>query len=232
MSDSQRASRRGEAGFDLEVGAAAGRQRALGGDAAAGDEERARMAGLGGRRDDAALDRAQPREPLELAADALERLRSGRAAARRPRSGARPTSSPSRRRSRGSAARRTLELVRRQRARRELRAPPRADRARQLVWRLRRRDDAVAALAQPDVAVGPRDARVRRRPQLADQPQLLERRLELGAEHAPLDPLDRAERRLDRGPLPLASGSTSAAARAGRAPGRRRAAASLRSWKR
>ena len=63
-----------KAGLDLEVRAAAGRQRALGGDAAAGDEERARMTGLGAGRDDAALDRAQPGEPLELAADALERL--------------------------------------------------------------------------------------------------------------------------------------------------------------
>ena len=53
------------------------------------------------------------------------------------------------------------------------------------------------------MAVGPGAARVRGRPQLAQQPELLERRLELGAEHAPLDPLERAERGLDRRPLPL-----------------------------
>ena len=88
---------------------------------------------------------------------------------------------------------------------------------------LRRADDAVAAAAQIDVAVGSRGACVRRRAQLADQPQLLERGLELRAEHAPLDPVERAERGLDRGPLPARSGSTSAAARAGRARGRRRA---------
>ena len=81
---------------------------------------------------------------------------------------------------------------------------------------------------RPRAAAGRRSARaaaarVRRRAQLADQPHLLERRLELGAEHAPLDPLDGAERGLDRGPLPLASGSTSAAGPAGRAPCRRRA---------
>ena len=41
------------------------------------------------------------------------------------------------------------------------------------------------------------------RAQLADQPQLLERRLELRAGHAPLDALERAERRLDGRPLPV-----------------------------
>ena len=70
----ERASRRGEARLDLEVRAAARRERALGGDPAAGDEERARVAGLARGHDEAALDRAQPREPLELAADPLERL--------------------------------------------------------------------------------------------------------------------------------------------------------------
>ncbi len=63
------------------------------------------------------------------------------------------------------------------------------------------------------MAVGARAARVRRRPQLAEKPQLLERRLELGARLAPLDPLERAERRLDGGPLPLA-GEVRAEARA------------------
>ena len=54
------------------------------------------------------------------------------------------------------------------------------------------------------MAVGARAARVRRRSQVAEEPQLLERRLELGARLAPLDPLERAERRFHRGPLPLA----------------------------
>jgi len=43
--------------------------------------------------------------------------------------------------------------------------------------------------------------------QLAQQPQLLERRLELGAAHAPLDRLERAERGLHGRPLPLAPGA-------------------------
>ena len=49
-----------------------------------------------------------------------------------------------------------------------------------------------------------RPARVRRRAELADQAELLERGLELGSELAPLDPLERAERSLDRGPLAIA----------------------------
>ena len=63
------------------------------------------------------------------------------------------------------------------------------------------------------MAVGARAARVRRRPQVAEEPQLLERRLELGARLAPLDPLERPERRLHGGPLPLA-GEVRAEARA------------------
>ncbi len=70
------AARGGEPGFDLEVRAAAGGQRALGRDAAAGDEERSRMPGFCGRGDDAAFDRTQALQALELAADALERLQT------------------------------------------------------------------------------------------------------------------------------------------------------------
>ena len=75
--------------------------------------------------------------------------------------------------------------------------------------------DAPARSAAPevDVTVGARAARVRRGSQVAQEPQLLERRLELGARLAPLDPLERAERRLDGGPLPLA-GEVRAQARA------------------
>ena len=65
-------------------------------------------------------------------------------------------------------------------------------------------DDLLPAPPQVDVALGRRLARVGRRAQLADQPHLLERGGELRAEHAPLDPLDRVERHLDRGPLPAA----------------------------
>ena len=53
------------------------------------------------------------------------------------------------------------------------------------------------------VAVGPQPAGVGGRAQLADEPQLLDRGLELRAEHAPLDPLERGERGLDGRTLPL-----------------------------
>ena len=56
----------------------------------------------------------------------------------------------------------------------------------------------VAATPQIEVAVGPRRAGIGRRAQLADQPQLLERRLELRPGHAPLDALERSEGALDR----------------------------------
>ena len=49
----------------------------------------------------------------------------------------------------------------------------------------------------------PAPARVGRRLELADQPQLLERRLELGTEDAPLNAFEREQRRLHRGPLAL-----------------------------
>src|SRR5258706_15331467 len=60
--------------LDLEMRAASRRQRALGRDASARDEERARMARLRRRDDEAALHRAQSLQPLELAAHALERV--------------------------------------------------------------------------------------------------------------------------------------------------------------
>ena len=44
-----------------------------------------------------------------------------------------------------------------------------------------------------------------RRLELADQPQLLQRGLELGAQDAPLDAVERQQCRLDRRPLALAS---------------------------
>ena len=192
--------RGGEARLDLEVRAAAGRQRPLGGDAAAGEEERARVARLGGRttrQRSSARSRSSRSSSRQTSSSAAIRSRS-RAASSKRRASASAREPPPQPRER---ARRTLELVGEQRPRGELRPPPRADRPERR--RLRRGDDAVAALPEPHVALGARDARVRRRTQLADEPQLVERRLELGAEHAPLDALGRADRRLDRGPQPL-----------------------------
>ena len=68
---------------------------------------------------------------------------------------------------------------------------------------LRRADDAVAAATEIEVAIRTHRPRVRRRAQLANQAQLLERRLELRAARAPFDSLESSEGRLDRGPLAL-----------------------------
>ena len=54
------------------------------------------------------------------------------------------------------------------------------------------------------MTVGPRAARVRRRAQLAQKPQLVERGLELAPAALPLDARQRAEGGLDGRPLPLA----------------------------
>src|SRR5205085_4440820 len=67
-----------------------------------------------------------------------------------------------------------------------------------------RDDEVVAPAAQVDAVLLPTAARVGGRLQLPDQPQLLERGLELGAEHAPLDPVECHQRRLNRRPLALA----------------------------
>src|SRR4051794_24258888 len=88
-----------------------------------------------------------------------------------------------------------------ERARRELRLT--AARHRPEVARLRRAHDRVAATAEIDVAIGPRGARVRGRPQLADEAELLERRLDLRRHGPPFDPVQRPERRLDRRALPV-----------------------------
>src|SRR5437667_247824 len=81
-------------------------------------------------------------------------------------------------------------------ARRQSRPRPRPDRAERP--RLRRADESGAPPPQVDVPVGPRAAGVRGRAELADEAQLLQAGLELRPEPAPLDPLQRAERRLDR----------------------------------
>ena len=86
-----------------------------------------------------------------------------------------------------------------------------------------RDDEVLAPRPQVEPVLLPATARVGRRLELADQPHLLERRLELGAEHAPLDPRRARAAR----PRPRVagdrSGSTSADGRAGRGLARRRA---------
>ena len=66
-----------------------------------------------------------------------------------------------------------------------------------------RHDHVLPSRPQVHVAVGPGAARVRRRTKLAQEAQLLEPGLELGAQHAPLDAVERTQRRLHRRPLPL-----------------------------
>src|SRR3989442_232518 len=82
------------------------------------------------------------------------------------------------------------------RARRGLGAAETLDRP--VPRRRRRHDNALAAYGEIHVTVRARRARVRGRAERAQQPQLLERGLELGTEDAPLDPSDRGERGLDR----------------------------------
>ena len=163
-------------------------------------EEGAPEAGLGRGHEEAELERAEARQLGERGDDLLERCdpvakprrvleaKVGREppqlrAERRQR---RPGSPPSRRGPAGPAGARP--------------APERPVRPGRI-------GDAPAGATAPqvDVPVGTGAAGVRGRPQLPEQTQLLERRLELGAQHAPLDPLERAERRLDRRPLPLAA---------------------------
>ena len=82
---------------------------------------------------------------------------------------------------------------------------PRAALERPERGRLGGADNTVAAAPQVDVTIRARAACIRRRAQLADQAQLLERGLELGTADAPLDPLQRAERGLDCRTLTLAA---------------------------
>ena len=79
-------------------------------------------------------------------------------------------------------------------------AADRAERGRGL-----RDDEVLAAALQVDAVLLPAAARVGRRLELADQPQLLERGLELGAQHAPLDAVEREQGSLDRRTLALAA---------------------------
>src|SRR5690348_16755601 len=188
----------GQARLDLEMRPASGRQRALGCDTAACDEDGSDMAGLCRRYEQTPAHRAQSFEPLQLVADALERLQpvaqpGSVLEAARVGELRQPPPQPWERK------RGPLEFVRTERTRRELRAAARANRADRGL--LRRCDNRVAAPPEPDVPVGARDARVRRWPQLADETQLEERRLELRADDMPFDPLDRAERGLHLRPL-------------------------------
>ena len=105
-------------------------------------------------------------------------------------------------RSGGSAASRSSPVEVAERSRRELR--PALARRSGRTGRASRRRPSDRRGAPDTSAIRPHRSRVRGRSELADEPELLERRLELGAELAPLDPRDRAERRLDGRALPVA----------------------------
>ena len=179
--------------------AAPGQELARRGDAAAGDDDHPLEAVLGGGHEQAELERAQPVELRERRRDFLERRDPVAQAGR-------VLEAELRRQPLQLLAQRRQGVLRlavpvAERAGRDLGAPPALQRP---VGPGRVGDaPAGAAAAEVDVAVGTRAARVRRRPQLAKEPQLLEPRLQLRAEDPPLDPLERAERRLDRGPLAL-----------------------------
>src|SRR5262249_21197977 len=99
----------------------------------------------------------------------------------------------------------TIELVGRARAkgsRCERRSPAAGNRA-ELALGLRH-DKIVAPALEVEARRLPSPARIGRGIELADQPYLLKRSLELRAQHAPLDTVEREQRRLDRGSLPLA----------------------------
>src|SRR5215218_4900462 len=192
------ATRLREACVDLERRARCDRPRCS--DASRRDEERSTEALLRSRGEEAQLGRAQPFEPLQLGGESLD----GSNPVAKPRRvlvpqrvGVRGELAPQAR-ERGAWP---LELVRLERACGESGAA--AALQRPVRRRLLRHDDRLAARAEVDVAIRPRRARVRGRPQLPQQPQLLERSLELGADDAPLDRLDGRERRLDRRTLPL-----------------------------
>src|SRR5207253_1458685 len=115
----------GKAGLDLEVGAVARGEGADGRDPAAGDEVRAREAGLERRDDETAARSAHSRQPVELATHALERGDSILQPPRvlePPRIGEVAQLAPQA----WQRAGRMRELIRTQRARRDLRAPVRA----------------------------------------------------------------------------------------------------------
>ena len=105
-------------------------------------------------------------------------------------------------RARGSAIRRVVDLEPVERPRRELGAPLAAERPERP--RLRHDPPALVPPLEIDVPLRPGRARVRRRAQLPEKPELLERGLELRPEHAPLDAVERPEGRLDRRSLPSA----------------------------
>ena len=169
-------------------------------------KKRAPKPGLDGGRDEAQPGGAQPFELREVRRRPAPAPRCGRGGGRRPRSGGTPRGLEA---SRGAGASgppeesmaSSLSLApcsarAASSARRRLRIGPQRGR--------RRGDhDPVAAPPEVEVAVWTRRARVRGGPLFADQAQLLERGLELGAEDAPLDALDRGESGLHRGTLPV-----------------------------
>ena len=199
-----RASRRAPARFGderarLDRGAAVARQPARRGDPSARDDVRAEEARRRprerpgrARRGAGARAHRGPRPPSPA-------RRAGRAAGLRPRSAAPPrgvrawiaparAAAPSARPSSSSGEAPARARAASSARRRERIGPSGAG--------LGRNRHALALARQVEVPVGPRPAGVGGRPQLAEEPELLERRLELGAEHAPLDSLERRERGL------------------------------------
>ena len=196
---------RGNTGAHLERRSGARGELARGGNSAVRDEDRSREARLRPGRQQAHLGGAQALERRQLADDALERADAVAQAARvlvaKALGEVAQAGAQARERAPG---REPAELVLGrpvERARRTLGAPPAADRAERA--RLRGDDEPPAARPQVEGMPAPLSAGVRRRAQLPDQAELLERGLHLGAEHGPLDAVDGGQRRLDRRPLPL-----------------------------
>ena len=157
----------------------------------------ARAPGRGRRARAARAGRAR-RSASTTSSSAASRSRSRAASSKRRSRG----EAPQLRAQRREHGREVVALERRRAPRGELRACAcsRSARAR----RLRDGSPAGSAAREVDVPVGPPRSRVRRRAELAKQPELLERSLELRAELAPLDPLERAERGLDGRSLAVA----------------------------
>ena len=202
-----RGARKGQPRTELEPRPSPGRERADDADAAAADEERLTPARLGRGSDQAELEPAQPLEALQALDHVLERLD----AIAEPRRLFVPelvgqTRQPSPQARQRATLEERIQLLGRgggEGARGEGGSPAAGDRAE--AARGLADDEVLAAAAQVDAVFLATAAGVRRRRELADQAELLERGLELGSEHAPLDPLQGEQGRLDRRPLALAA---------------------------
>src|SRR5918996_531832 len=183
----------------LEHGAGARREGARRGDPAARHEDGAREARLGGGRQEAALRGAQALERGELAHDLLERANAV-AEARGvlvAEAVGQVAEAPVQARERASVQEAGELLLARavEGPRRPLgpaAAPDRPERAGP-----GGDDDPTAARLEVDALPAALPARVGRRPELADEAQLLEGGLELRPQHPPFDALHRAEGGLD-----------------------------------